>query len=245
MDSAAKWDEIREFAERYRLFIEDTAQAIGAGIRGQRCIEQAARWASRDVSSFYPSKNLGAAGGAGLIIANDEQFAQPLRIFRQHGMEQQYFHRVIGGNFVYEIQAAILSVKLPYLESWSASRRRGADVYREEFTRAGLTATVAIPVELYRSAGVKNHHIYHQYVIRSPRRDELREYVRKREIGTVVYYPLGLHRQQCFSHLGYKRGDLPETELARAETLALPILPGALRRSPALRLRASSTLLHA
>jgi len=176
--------------------------------------------------SFYPSKNLGAAGDAGMIICRDAGLAKKLRIVRDHGMEPRYHHHVIGGNFrLDEIQAAILAVKLPHLESWSATRRDAADFYRAEFARAGLAKKVVLPAEPYRDRGLTNHHIYHQYVIRTPRRDALREHLAKREIETAIYYPIGLHEQKAFSYLGYKKGDFPETERAARETLALPIYP--------------------
>jgi dTDP-4-amino-4,6-dideoxygalactose transaminase len=176
--------------------------------------------------SFYPSKNLGAAGDAGMIICRDTELAKKLRILRDHGMDPRYFHRVIGGNFrLDEIQAAILAVKLPHLESWSAARRDAADFYRAEFERTGLVKKVVLPAEPYRNRGLTNHHIYHQYVIRTPRRDALREHLAKREIDTAIYYPLGLHEQKAFSYLSYKKGDFPETERATHETLALPIYP--------------------
>ena len=120
--------------------------------------------------SFYPSKNLGAAGDAGMIICDDDELAERFRIFRQHGMEPRYFHHVIGGNFRLDaIQAAILKIKLPYLDDWSAARRTVADVYREEFSERGLTNRLTLPAEPYRERGLTNHHIYHQYVIRAPR----------------------------------------------------------------------------
>jgi dTDP-4-amino-4,6-dideoxygalactose transaminase len=141
-------------------------------------------------------------------------------------MEPRYFHHFIGGNFrLDEIQAAILHVKLPHLDEWSARRRAVADVYREEFTRRGLAEKLHLPAEPYRAAGLTNHHIYHQYVIRTPQRDELREHLTRQEIGSAIYYPLGLHQQKCFEYLGYREGDFPETERAARETLALPIYP--------------------
>jgi dTDP-4-amino-4,6-dideoxygalactose transaminase len=141
-------------------------------------------------------------------------------------MDPRYFHSVIGGNFrLDEIQAAILAVKLPHLENWSAARRAAADFYGAEFARAGLAKKVVLPAEPYRDRGLTNHHIYHQYVIRTPRRDVLREHLAKREIETAIYYPIGLHEQKAFSYLGYKKGDFPETERAAHETLALPIYP--------------------
>jgi dTDP-4-amino-4,6-dideoxygalactose transaminase len=176
--------------------------------------------------SFYPSKNLGAAGDAGMVVCGDDELAQKLRTFREHGMEPRYFHHVVGGNFrLDEIQAAILAVKLPYLEKWAAARRAAADFYSSEFVRVGLTERIATPCEPYRNLGLTNHHVYHQYVIRTPVRDALREHLGKREIETAIYYPLGLHEQKCFAYLGYKKGDFPETERAARETLALPIYP--------------------
>ena len=140
-------------------------------------------------------------------------------------MEPRYYHHFIGGNFrLDEIQAAILDVKLPYLNGWSAARRAAADFYRAEFSRAGLAGTVGLPSEPYREV-VTNHHIYHQFVIRAPRREALRQHLEKKSIGSAIYYPVGLHEQECFSYLNYRRGDLPETEKAAAETLALPIFP--------------------
>jgi dTDP-4-amino-4,6-dideoxygalactose transaminase len=141
-------------------------------------------------------------------------------------MEPRYFHHVIGGNFrLDEIQAAILGVKLPFLERWVAARRAAADFYGAEFARAELTKRITPPAAPYRDRGLTNHHIYHQYVIRAPMRDALREHLDKREIETGIYYPLGLHEQKCFAYLGYKKGDFPETERAARETLALPIYP--------------------
>jgi dTDP-4-amino-4,6-dideoxygalactose transaminase len=141
-------------------------------------------------------------------------------------MEPRYHHCVIGGNFrLDEIQAAILAVKLPHLESWSAARRAAADFYGAEFAHTGLAKKIALPAEPYRDRGLTNHHIYYQYVIRTQMRDALREHLAEREIETAIYYPLGLHEQKAFSHLGYKKGDFPETERAARETLALPMYP--------------------
>ena len=123
------------------------------------------------------------------------------------------------------MQAAILNAKLPQLNNWSAARRAAADFYRAEFERAGLTSEVTLPSEPYRNSGVTNHHIYHQYIIRTSRRDALRKHLTEHEIGTAIYYPLGLHQQDCFKYLGYHEGDLPETERAARETLALPVYP--------------------
>ncbi len=141
-------------------------------------------------------------------------------------MEPRYFHHFVGGNFrLDELQAAMLNVKLPHLDGWSAARRAVADRYRQEFEQRGLTSQLVLPDEPYRALGLTNHHIYHQYVIRTPRRDALQAHLREKQIGTAIYYPLGLHEQECFAPLGYRKGDLPETERAAAETLALPIYP--------------------
>ncbi len=221
-------DAVQALAGGHKLeVIEDAAQAIGAEYRTSHMgVRKAGTMAEIGCFSFYPSKNLGAAGDAGAIVCRNENFAKRVRICCQHGMEPRYFHQFIGGNFrLDEIQAAILDVKLPHLENWSAARRAAADAYREEFTRAGLIDRVTLPAEPYRKQGLKNHHIYHQYVIRAPRRDALREHLTKREIGTEIYYPVGLHLQRSFAYLGYKEGDLPETERAAQETLALPIYP--------------------
>jgi dTDP-4-amino-4,6-dideoxygalactose transaminase len=218
---------LHKIAERYRLvLIEDAAQAIGAEFPFPERTAKAGTMGDGGLFSFYPSKNLGAAGDAGMVVCQDDELARKLRTFREHGMEPRYFHHFIGGNFrLDEIQAAVLAVKFPHLETWAGARRAAADFYRAELTRAGLTEKIAVPAEPYRDRGLTNHHVYHQYVIRTPMRDALREHLGKREIGTAIYYPLGLHEQKCFAYLGYKKGDFPETERAARETLALPMYP--------------------
>jgi dTDP-4-amino-4,6-dideoxygalactose transaminase len=220
-------DAIQDIAERFQLAVlEDAAQAIGAEYPFRGGTAKAGTMGEIGAFSFYPTKNLGAAGDAGLVICREASFAKRLRECRQHGMEPRYFHHFIGGNFrLDEMQAAILAVKLPFLEDWSAARRAAADFYREEFDRLGLTNQILLPPEPYRNRGLTNHHIYHQYVIHTARRDALREHLTRREIGTAIYYPLGLHEQKCFEYLGYQPGDFPETERAARETLALPIYP--------------------
>jgi len=152
--------------------------------------------------------------------------ADRVRLFRQHGMEPRYHHHFLGGNFrLDEIQAAILDVKLSHLQNWSAARRGAADFYREQFAKRGLTGRITLPAEPYRASGLVNHHIYHQFVVRTPRRDALRAHLTRREVGTEIYYPIGLHLQECFAYLGYHEGNLPETERAARESLALPIYP--------------------
>jgi dTDP-4-amino-4,6-dideoxygalactose transaminase len=218
---------VLELGERFQLpIIEDAAQALGAEYPSRAGTAKAGAIGMAGTFSFYPSKNLGAAGDAGMIVCREEAFAQRLRHCRQHGMELRYYHHFIGGNFrLDEIQAAILGVKLPHLDEWSAARRRVADNYRAEFDRAGLTDKITLPAEPFRDRGLTNHHIYDQYVIRAPRRDALREHLARKEIGTAIYYPLALHEQECFRYLGYKAGDFPEAERAARETLALPMYP--------------------
>src|SRR6266576_5142371 len=215
-------DSLHRISEKYQLdVIEDAAQAIGAEYQFNSQLKQAGTMGECGFFSFYPSKNLGAAGDAGLVMCRDDKLAERLRICRQHGMKPRYHHHFVGGNFrLDEIQAAILNVKLPHLNGWSAARRAAADFYREEFQRAGLADKVTLPSEPYRERGLTNHHIYHQFIIRTPQRDALQQHLTKREIGTEIYYPLGLHQQKCFQYLAYKPGDFPETERAAQETLA-------------------------
>jgi dTDP-4-amino-4,6-dideoxygalactose transaminase len=218
--------------EHNLVLIEDAAQAIGAEFPLEKGSARAGTMGDAGCFSFYPSKNLGAAGDAGLVVCRNEQFAERLRVCRQHGMEARYQHQFIGGNFrLDELQAAILNVKLPHLDGWSAARRDAAKFYTEEFKRAGLDKNIKLPVEPYAQSGLRNHHIYHQYVIRSGRRDALREHLGKCEIETAIYYPLALHEQPCFEYLGYKVGDFPATERAARESLALPIYPEIPRES--------------
>jgi dTDP-4-amino-4,6-dideoxygalactose transaminase len=212
--------------EHNLILIEDAAQAIGAQFPLENGSAKAGTIGDVGCFSFYPSKNLGAAGDAGLVVCRNEQFADRLRICRQHGMEARYQHQFIGGNFrLDELQAAILKVKLPHLNSWSAARREAARFYTNEFQRLGLEKKIKLPVEPYARSSLTNHHIYHQYVVRFPRRDELRQHLADREIETAIYYPLALHEQPCFEYLGYKPGDFPEAERAARESLALPIYP--------------------
>jgi len=212
--------------EHNLVLIEDAAQAIGAEFPLKNGPAKAGGMSDAGCFSFYPSKNLGAAGDAGLIICQHDEFAERIRLCRNHGMGEEYRHDFVGGNFrMDELQAAILNVKLPHLDQWSAGRREAAKFYTDEFERAGLRQKIGLPVEPYAKSGLKNHHIYHQYVIRTPKRDELRQHLADGEVETAVYYPLALNQQPCFEYLGYKPGDFPEAERAARETLALPIYP--------------------
>jgi len=214
-------------AEKFGLeLIEDAAQAIGAEYPLTAGTRLAGTMAKTGFLSFYPSKNLSAAGDAGVILCRNKTLADQIRTIREHGMQPRYYHERIGGNFrLDEIQAAILGVKLPHLQSWSSARRAAADIYRSEFSRAGLTTSIQLPAEPYRDRLPDGYHVYHQYVIRSIQRDALRQHLTEREIGTEIYYPVPLHLQKCFCYLDYHEGDFPEAERASRETLALPIYP--------------------
>ena len=206
-------------ARRYRLaVVEDAAQAIGSEYVGGHRVGGIG-----DIGclSFFPTKNLGAFGDAGMCTTNDEALAEKLRMLRVHGMEPKYYHPLIGGNFrLDELQAAVLLVKLPHLDDWHAARQHNAAYYDRAFDEAGLMERVVTPVALlgYR-------HIYNQYVIRVPERDRLRAFLAECGIGTEVYYPVPLHMQECFAYLGYVPQDCPESARAARESLALPIFP--------------------
>ena len=206
-------------AREYGLkVIEDAAQAIGAADEhGQR----ACSFGDVGCLSFFPTKNLGAFGDAGACVTNDAELAKHMAILRVHGMEPKYYHAFIGGNFrIDEIQAAVLNVKLKVLDSWSEGRQRNAAFYDAAFAAAGLGDMVTTP---YAVPGYR--HIYNQYVIRVQQRDALRKHLADAGIGSEVYYPMPLHQQKCFEYLGYQTGELPESEKAAAETVALPIFP--------------------
>jgi dTDP-4-amino-4,6-dideoxygalactose transaminase len=194
--------------------IEDAAQAIGSTYRSQPIggIGAVAGF------SFFPSKNLGAFGDAGLVTTNDASLAKRARLLRTHGMEPKYYHHLVGANFRMDaLQAAILRVKAPHLRAWTDARRRNADRYRRLFREAGLDAAVTLPVE---PAGCR--HIYNQFVIRTPERDALKRHLDSQSIGNEIYYPAPFHLQPCFAYLGYSRGQFPHAERAASETLAIP-----------------------
>ncbi|MCF7810013.1 DegT/DnrJ/EryC1/StrS family aminotransferase [bacterium] len=222
-------DAIVDIANRHGLIIiEDAAQAIGAEYHGKR----AGSIGQYGCFSFFPSKNLGGAGDGGMVVTNDPERAEKLSVMRAHGSKPKYFHRVVGGNFRLDaLQAAILHVKLGHLDDWTKGRQQNADKYRKLFNDAGM---VIDPNEknLEGKRGVilptiidNCRHIYNQFVIRSDRRDELIEFLKEKNIGSAVYYPLSLHMQGCFAYMGHSEGDFPHSELAAKQTVALPIYP--------------------
>ena len=221
-------DSICALAKEFDLpVIEDAAQAIGADYPSKSGKTlRAGAIGEASYFSFFPSKNLGAFGDAGMATCADADLAAQIRLMRNHGMGTQYHHEKVGGNFrIDALQAVVLSAKLPHLEEWHAARRRNAALYREEFTKLGLADRIVLPAEPYAASGVRNHHIYHQYVVRVPHRDKVRGKLTAAGVGCAVYYPVPLHLQECFASLGHSAGDFPESEKAALETLALPIYP--------------------
>lgn len=214
----ADMDPILGISGQYDLrVVEDAAQAIGAEYNGRR----AGSMGDFGCFSFFPSKNLGAFGDGGVVTTRAEETDRRLRLLRVHGMAPKYHHHAIGGNFRLDaLQAAIVAVKLAYLDSWTRGRQNNAAAYRRLFAQAGLSGWIQLPAEL------QTRHVYNQFVIRVPEgRDALREHLGAHDIGCEIYYPIPLHRQACFAHLGYREGDFPESERAARQTLALPIYP--------------------
>ena len=237
----ADMDPIMDIAQRHGLVvIEDAAQAIGSEYKGRR----AGSIGHMGCFSFFPSKNLGGFGDGGMVTTNEAALAERIRLLRGHGAYPKYYHKLIGGNFRLDaLQAAVLRVKLKYLDDWTAGRQRNAATYRRLFAEAGLTidppscltagcharnkvactlppGRVVLPVE-----APDRRHIYNQFVIRVAQRDQVMAALKARQIGHEIYYPVPLHLQECFAYLGQRPGDLPASECAAAETLALPIYP--------------------
>jgi len=211
----ARMEEIVSWAQSSRVAVlEDAAQAIGASRLGRA----AGNWGTVSGFSFYPTKNLGAAGDGGMIVTSSDEINTHLRSLRDHGAKRRYYHDEIGLNSRLDaLQAAVLLAKLPHLKVWNEERRGLANLYRSKL--AGLPLLLPVEIE-------GNYHIYHQFVVRVPeRRDELKAYLLEREISTEIYYPLPLHLQDCFNSLGYGLGDFPHAEKAALEVLALPIYP--------------------
>jgi dTDP-4-amino-4,6-dideoxygalactose transaminase len=240
----ADMDRFRQLAQAFNLaLIEDAAQAIGAGWNAsseKASSENPQRAGSMGVCaafSFYPTKNLSAYGDAGAVTTNNPEMAEHMRRLRNHGSPRRYVHQEFGWNSRLDaLQAAILRVKLHYIDEWNAARRARAATYDRLFAETGLARSQStienrpsaipddFPIHLPLSAPPA-HHVFHQYVIRAHRRDELREFLTARKIGTEIYYPIPLHLQECFLYLGHRAGDFPESERAAKEVLALPMFP--------------------
>ena len=210
----ANMDSINAVAcERNILVIEDAAQAIGASRNGK----PACSLGFAGCLSFYPTKNLGAFGDAGAICTSDDAFAERCRKMRVHGSGHTYHHEMVGGMFrLAAIQAAVLDVKLKYLNDWHERRRHNASVYNKSFEKTRVVAPFIEPA---------NHSIYNQYVVRVPERDRVKQQLSERGIATAIYYPIPLHLQECFAYLRHNQGDFPESERACREVLALPVYP--------------------
>lgn len=238
----ADMDPIMEIARRHNLYvIEDAAQAIGSEYKGRR----AGSIGHIGCFSFFPSKNLGAFGDGGAVSTNDPALAEQMRILRVHGAEPKYYHRFVGGNFRLDaLQAAVIRIKLRYLDNWTAGRQHNAARYYQLFAEAelvdsanGANGLITLPYESAESDQYAlrseastdpfpgHRHIYNQYIIRAKQRDELRAFLTERKIGTEIYYPVSLHQQECFADLGHQAGDFPHSEAAAAQTLAIPIYP--------------------
>lgn len=216
---SADMDPIMDIAKRHNLVvIEDGAQAIGTEYKGRRV----GSIGHFGCFSFFPSKNLGGFGDGGMVTTNDDQYAERLRVLRVHGSKPKYYHKFVGMNSRLDtLQAAVIEVKLRYLDKWSAARKSNADWYNNTFAKAGLVdRQILTPCEV-----PGGRHIYNQYVIRAKNRDGLMARFKEKGIGTEIYYPVPLHIQECFADLGYKAGDIPNSESAAKETMALPVYP--------------------
>lgn len=208
-------DPILDLARRYNCaVVEDGAQSIGAEYKGRKAQSMGAI----GCISFFPSKNLGGYGDGGMLTTNDPSVAARLASLRLHGTAKKYHHELVGINSRLDtLQAAVLKVKFPHLDAWTGGRQRNAELYRNLLERG------KIPVVPPHPASYQTRHVYNQFVIRCPRRDELKSWLQQSGIGTEVYYPVPMHRQPCYSSLGYREGDFPESEKAARETLALPV----------------------
>lgn len=219
----SEMDAFARLAREFQLaIVEDAAQAIGALWRDRR----AGSLGAAAAFSFYPTKNLSAYGDAGLVTTNDAEFAARMRRLRTHGSPRRYLHQELGWNCRLDaIQAAVLRVKLPYIEKWNQQRRDRAATYDRLLTQSALASGSAQDPVRPLGTTPHAHHVYHQYVIRAHRRDELRQFLADRKIGTEIYYPIPIHLQPAFAYLGYREGDLPESERAAREVVALPMFP--------------------
>ena len=221
----ADMDPILEIAKKHSLHvIEDAAQSIGAEYRGRK----AGSMGDLGIFSFFPSKNLGGIGDGGMVVMNDKGLYEKIKMLRVHGMGPKYYHRTVGGNFRLDaIQAAVLNVKLKYLDVWSQGRRDIAHDYDQKFQKVGLVdkGLIETPKAVYKDGGDKNYHVFNQYTIRAKNRDALAAFFKEKAIGMDIYYPVPLHLQGCYRNLGYKKGDLPIAEETASSVLSLPIYP--------------------
>lgn len=217
---------ILDLAQRHNLkVIEDAAQAIGSEYRDGR---RAGGMGTVGCLSFFPSKNLGCLGDGGMVVTNDADLAERMKVLRVHGGKPKYYHKMIGGNFRLDtIQAAVLNVKLNYLDDWTRRRQENARCYETLFQQSGLVqkGKVRLPASVYSESGTKHYHIYNQFVLRVEKRDDLMGSLKQKGIGAEIYYPVPFHLQECFRYLGHKEGDFPESERAAKETVAIPIYP--------------------
>jgi len=220
----AEMKPLLELCGRLRVpVVEDAAQAIGAEYGDGR---RAGSMGVIGCFSFYPSKNLGALGDAGMVVTSDEELSERLRTLRSHGAKPKYFHRFIGGNFRLDaLQAAALNVKFDSLDGWTRARQEKAAHYETLFAARDLSDEISPPRAVHASSGHAHHHIFNQYVIRARERDRLKDFLREEGIATEIYYPRALHLQECFLYLGHREGDFPEAERAASDSLALPLYP--------------------
>jgi dTDP-4-amino-4,6-dideoxygalactose transaminase len=245
---SADMEPIMEIAKRHNLkVIEDGAQALSVQYKDGRSVGTIG---DLGCFSFFPSKNLGAYGDGGMVVSMDEELGEKVKLLRMHGSYPKYYHKIVGGNFRLDaLQAAVLNVKLPHLNDWSAKRRENANLYTTLFRQAGLSETegitkfdnnnkVLLPKPVYKNQNGNNspqlsilnsqllhYHIYNQYVIRVEKRDELREFLKENDIASEIYYPVPFHRQECFANLGYKDEEFPNANFAAEHSLALPVYP--------------------
>lgn len=220
---AADMKPLVALAKEYKLkVIEDAAQAIGTEYLYDGKVQRVGSMGDIGCFSFFPSKNLGGFGDGGMVTTNDSFVAEKLKQLRNHGSEPKYYHKMVGGNFRLDaLQAAVLDVKLSRLDSWHAGRRKNAGRYNAAFAETSVHS----PVAVYENSGITNYHIYNQYVIRVQDRDKIRDRLKDASVGCEIYYPVPLHVQECFECLGYHQGDMPNSEKAASETLAIPIYP--------------------
>ena len=219
----ADMDPLMDVARRHGLaVIEDAAQAIGSEYKGRR----AGSVGHYGCFSFFPSKNLGAFGDGGMVVTTDPERAGKVKVLRAHGSKPKYFHKLVGGNFRLDaLQAAVVLAKLGHLDEWTAARQANARRYDGLFEESGLLRDGLVQLPCSEDSPAEHRHVFNQYVIRAERRDALQEYLKEKSVGTAVYYPRPLHLQECFKGLGRSPGDLPESERAARETLALPVFP--------------------